>query len=374
MNQNNVDNVLKIIDENNRFRGTGFLIFENYIVTCHHCIFTTNKIYVESNNKKYPVEWEEYFSSPEKDIAVLRVSDIGVSPVKPMKQTPPGIQIYIQGYSGERLDHFRSSETIEGKLYSHLNVFSWEEGKYIGKNKWNSKPPVEVDVFRLEGTFDMGFSGSPVFYGVNNEVVGMFTAKEKSYGYIIPIEIILQKFLEPKKEISLFISKPSIENLNPNQKIMWNKLKEVIDNKGIIINYLEPEEYSNLFPIQKVKKVIERCHGVIILGFKQFYITNGIKKMGSENESQLKNYFLPTEWNNLEAGLAYVYDLPILIICEIGIGGGVFDDKMTEFKIYRFRSDSKNWHKSKVFIGLLNEWFKKVLDYKKENQFQEYQR
>ena len=72
------------------------------------------------------------------------------------------------------------------------------------KQSWNKKPQVRVNVFRFTGNFDVGFSGAPVCYEGNNNVVGVFTAKDNNFGYVIPIETILQKF-----EDEIRVSKPS---------------------------------------------------------------------------------------------------------------------------------------------------------------------
>jgi hypothetical protein len=64
--------------------------------------------------------------------------------------------------------------------------------------------------------------------------------------------------------------------------------------------------------------------------------------------------------------MAYMHNLPILIICEEDIVGGIFDPDLTEFTIHQIRSTSKNWWESEKFIRHLNEWFRDVLDYYKK--------
>ena len=46
--------------------------------------------------------------------------------------------------------------------------------------------------------------GGPVCYTGNNNIVGIFTAKDSIYGYVIPIESLLEKF-----EQQNLIAKPS---------------------------------------------------------------------------------------------------------------------------------------------------------------------
>jgi hypothetical protein len=63
---------------------------------------------------------------------------------------------------------------------------------------------------------------------------------------------------------------------------MLDKL-EILKSNGIGINFLQQQDYSNIEPIQKVRKVLERCHGGTIVGFKQVYILNGLAEKGSRS-------------------------------------------------------------------------------------------
>ena len=51
------NNVVKIVNENGNFFGTGFFIVINqlkYCITCHHCINNiVDDIFIEKNNNKY---------------------------------------------------------------------------------------------------------------------------------------------------------------------------------------------------------------------------------------------------------------------------------------------------------------------------------
>jgi hypothetical protein len=55
----------------------------------------------------------------------------------------------------------------------------------------------------------LGYSGSPVCFTGNNNVIGFFTAKDSNYGYVIPIQTILERI-----EGKIRIIEPSSTQVN----------------------------------------------------------------------------------------------------------------------------------------------------------------
>ncbi len=67
------------------------------------------------------------------------------------------------------------------------------------------------------------------------------------------------------------------------------------------------------------------CTGAVILGYPQITVASG-----NVRDPQLSSQILlPTEWNHIEAGLAYALNLPLLLIHHSGVGRGVFDPGAT---------------------------------------------
>ena len=77
--------------------------------------------------------------------------------------------------------------------------------------------------------------------------------------------------------------------------------------------------------------IAKHCAGAVILGFEQFRVDRGTSKPGTAAEARLKESRpLPSDWNNLEAGILFGLGLPLLIFREQGIRGGIFDDGVTD--------------------------------------------
>ncbi|MFY9959029.1 hypothetical protein [Bradyrhizobium sp.] len=88
--------------------------------------------------------------------------------------------------------------------------------------------------------------------------------------------------------IPVFISAPSTENLNPEQKSVY-------------------------------------------------VVQAGISKPGVQDKA-MNDMPLPTPWNHLEARILFSRRLPVLVFREKGISGGIFDEGVTDVFIHKMPS------------------------------------
>jgi hypothetical protein len=58
----------------------------------------------------------------------------------------------------------------------------------------------------------------------------------------------------------------------------------------------------------------------------------------------------PTPWNQLEAGILFGLGLPLLIIRESGISGGIFDAGVTDVFIHHMPAPGNNEGLNDVFL------------------------
>lgn len=78
-------------------------------------------------------------------------------------------------------------------------------------------------------------------------------------------------------------------------------------------------DYPTKAPLDEVISLLDQCGGAVILGYPQIVVREGIVK-----GKTVQNELLATEWNHIEAGLAYARALPLLVIHHIGVGRGIF--------------------------------------------------
>jgi hypothetical protein len=104
--------------------------------------------------------------------------------------------------------------------------------------------------------------------------------------------------------------------------------------------------------LDKVIAVLDECCGALIIGVPQVLA----------HDAEIKGTLVPgltqlgTEWNHIEAGLAYGRNLPLLVVHHDGVTRGVFDPGT--FNAYIYKSDLRNpgWSLTPNIHGALKEW------------------
>jgi hypothetical protein len=162
---------------------------------------------------------------------------------------------------------------------------------------------------------------------------------------------------------NVFLSRPT--SVNKQQARFYLKLERTLQNKGLKIRCLGTKDFSNQAPLLAVKRIMSECQGAIILGLKQIHVHDAILKEGTPKELQISDIFFPTPWNNIEAGMSFALGIPMLIICEDGVEGGIFDRGISDRYIHHVNISSVNWLESPQFMQPFNEWYEEVVSSKK---------
>ena len=116
-------------------------------------------------------------------------------------------------------------------------------------------------------------------------------------------------------------------------------------------------DYPNKSPLDEVIAIMQECGGAIILGYPQVEATTGKLKDKDLKEPLL----LATEWNHIEAGLAYARGLPLLTIHHQGVKRGVFDRGAVNAFIYELDLTNPGWPLGEQISGALEKWVTKVV-------------
>lgn len=130
--------------------------------------------------------------------------------------------------------------------------------------------------------------------------------------------------------IPVFVSCPSKLNSEQEKINDWfDKTLKSLHLERRAIGRTDPAVKN---PLTEVLALASHCAGGMILGFKQTKVIDSIVKEGTnEEDHKTEPYYLPTPWNNLEAGILFSLKLPILLVKEKGVCGGVFDAGSTEY-------------------------------------------
>jgi len=119
-------------------------------------------------------------------------------------------------------------------------------------------------------------------------------------------------------------------------------------------------DYPTESPLVEVIRLMDECEGAIILGYPQIYVIRGNIKALDKND-----FPLPTEWNHIEATLAFSKNLPLLLIHHKGISRGIFDHGAISKFIYEKDLTENNWFLSDNITGALRKWKSSIVQRQK---------
>ena len=104
-------------------------------------------------------------------------------------------------------------------------------------------------------------------------------------------------------------------------------------------------------PLDEVLSMFEKCNGTIVLGYPQIKINTGYIK-----DKLINDVYMATEWNHIEAGLAYAKKLPLLIISHKNVSRGIFDRGVLNAFIHKADLKNPKWYKNNPLKGSILKW------------------
>ncbi len=153
---------------------------------------------------------------------------------------------------------------------------------------------------------------------------------------------------------TIFFSMPGV--LSKDEEIVTKAYKDILEAHGYEVIYYERDNYPKYGQLNKVRASIKKSAGVIVFGFKQINIKNGLYRPNTREEKVYNDKWLSTPWSELEVGIAVACGLPILLVHDDEVSEGVFDEVLSEYFIGKvpFALDVRKINTNEVF----NNWIK----------------
>lgn len=107
-------------------------------------------------------------------------------------------------------------------------------------------------------------------------------------------------------------------------------------------------------PLHEVRTLARHCAGGIILGYSQVSaeLAKGLTtERGSDGsllivETVIREYRAPTPWNQLETGILFGLGLPLFVLKQENITGGIFDEGASDVLVHNMPMPGPAWKKS----------------------------
>lgn len=164
-----------------------------------------------------------------------------------------------------------------------------------------------------------------------------------------------------RMRIPVFVSSPSPDNLSRAQEESATIIHKLVERYKLEWRALGRSDYPNDLPLKEVLRMVKHCSGGIILGFEQFRADKGVFKFGSPKAKIIDSPVLfPTPWNQLEAGILFSSNLPMIIFREPGVSGGVFDIGTSEVFIHQMPTSSTSARARDDLDSVFQNWVARV--------------
>jgi len=117
----------------------------------------------------------------------------------------------------------------------------------------------------------------------------------------------------------------------------------LLEDIGFKANTIGKSQAPLMSPFEDVRRLMKKCKCTVILGLPQLFIHTGTIK----HEPITTHLALPTEWNQIEATMSLMLDLPTLVLLHKKVAArGVFDRGAANVFVYEFDSLNDSWLKS----------------------------
>jgi hypothetical protein len=154
---------------------------------------------------------------------------------------------------------------------------------------------------------------------------------------------------------NVFVSRPSWVHAEFEEGL--NGFWRALGTLGLTPRTLGKTDYPSRAPLDEVIALLDECSGAVILGYPQIRVSSGFIR-DKPIEADL---WLSTEWNHIEAGLAYARKLPLLVVHHLGIGRGIFDRGATNTFIYERDLRMAHWCLAEDMQGAVKKWMRECL-------------
>lgn len=161
--------------------------------------------------------------------------------------------------------------------------------------------------------------------------------------------------------IPVFVSMPN--TLSKKQSESQQLVLGELGHQGIEARTLGRTDYPTSFPLREVLTLAKHCSGGLILGFSQFEATAGTWKKGTPFKTSIRRTraaHFPTPWNQLEAGILFALDVPLLVFRESGVSGGVFDNGVTDLFVHPMPTSDAEYNEKKALRAVFQKWTAQV--------------
>ena len=140
---------------------------------------------------------------------------------------------------------------------------------------------------------------------------------------------------------NVFISHPT--PYNKYQEEFLSLIQEKLKQYGLNPVNLGQNNWNYKSPLKPIREIMLTCKAAIIIGMERHHSFIGYEKEFTKNSNELIHKYTTTPWVQIEAGMAYQADLPLLILKEKKVfAEGILDPQISDYYVFEFEIKKLN--------------------------------
>jgi hypothetical protein len=147
--------------------------------------------------------------------------------------------------------------------------------------------------------------------------------------------------------------------LSPSQEAFVSAVEAKLRAEGFIPHTLNRNDWSTLAPLKAVIELMGRCRGAVILGLERYRFPSGTERWEATEQKKLGRIAFATTWNQIEAAIAYLRGLPLLVVADENVKQDGLLEPGNDWFVASMKIEPDALH-SDMFAGLLRDWCARV--------------
>jgi hypothetical protein len=158
-----------------------------------------------------------------------------------------------------------------------------------------------------------------------------------------------------KNLINVFISHPT-----PFKKDQVNFLSLIeleLSSHELNPTNLGKNNWDFRSPLQPIRSIMNTCQAAIIIGLERHHSYIGYDKETSKDKQELIHKYMTSPWIQIEAGMAFQAELPLLILKEKKVfAEGILDPQISNFYVFEFEVENQSKKLSPELKKIILSW------------------
>lgn len=173
---------------------------------------------------------------------------------------------------------------------------------------------------------------------------------------------MLQPLLSPNSAMPIDVFLSVGRTSTPEQEDFVKAVERCLYEHGLTPHTLGRSDWSSAQPLQAIRELMDSCSGAAVVAFERIHIRDARDLGSGDPEDALDGVGLPTVWNQIEATMAHVLGLPLLVFAENGLRSeGLLEsryDWMVQWVDLQPRTLQEN-----PCMGMVRDWAQRVSEF-----------